>query len=89
MAMNPADPGLEDVKSAIQEECARFNIRAIRADEIEHSEEITHHRCKESRGQLRRPQAWPSDFSPDVPILRPAPWDRAGTQNAKVPRLPK
>jgi nucleoside 2-deoxyribosyltransferase len=30
------------VKRAIQEECARFNIRAVRADDIEHSEEITH-----------------------------------------------
>jgi hypothetical protein len=42
MAINRDDPGLEDVKTAIQEEFARFNIRAIRADDIEHSEEITH-----------------------------------------------
>jgi hypothetical protein len=34
-------PELEDVKQAIQEECARFKIRAKRSDEIEHSDEIT------------------------------------------------
>ena len=42
MAIDPEKPELEDVKGAIQEECARFNIRAIRADDIEHSGEITH-----------------------------------------------
>jgi len=42
MAIDSRKPELEDVKRAIQQECARFNIRAIRADDIEHSGEITH-----------------------------------------------
>jgi hypothetical protein len=42
MAIDPGKPELEDVKRTIQQECARFNIRAIRADDIEHSGEITH-----------------------------------------------
>jgi hypothetical protein len=42
MMMDPGDPSLEDVKGTIQEEFARVGIRAIRADDIEHSDEITH-----------------------------------------------
>lgn len=41
MMIDPEKPELEDVKQAIQEECARFGIRATRADDIEHSGEIT------------------------------------------------
>jgi hypothetical protein len=41
MMIDPEKPELEDVKQAIREECARFGIRATRADEIEHSNEIT------------------------------------------------
>jgi hypothetical protein len=41
MAIDPQQPELEDVKGAIKEECAKFNIKAIRADEIEHSGQIT------------------------------------------------
>lgn len=41
MMIDPEKPELEDVKQAIKEECARFGIRATRADEIEHSREIT------------------------------------------------
>lgn len=41
MMIDPEKPELEDVKQAIQEECARFKIRATRADDIEHSGEIT------------------------------------------------
>lgn len=41
MMIDPGKPELEDVNRAIQEECARFGIRATRADEIEHSNEIT------------------------------------------------
>jgi hypothetical protein len=41
MTIDPGKPELEDVKQAIQEECARFGVRATRADEIEHSGEIT------------------------------------------------
>ena len=41
MMIDPGKPELEDVKRAIQEECARFGIHATRADEIEHSGEIT------------------------------------------------
>jgi Nucleoside 2-deoxyribosyltransferase len=41
MMMDPGDPTLEDVKGTIQEEFAA-GIRAIRADDIEHSGEITH-----------------------------------------------
>ena len=42
MMMDPDNLELEDVKRAIQEECARFGIHATRADEDEHSGEITH-----------------------------------------------
>jgi hypothetical protein len=42
MMMDPEQPELEDVKVAIQEEFARVGVRAIRADDIEHGEEITH-----------------------------------------------
>jgi len=42
MMMDPENLELEDVKRAIQEECARFGIHATRADEDEHSGEITH-----------------------------------------------
>jgi hypothetical protein len=41
MMIDPTQPGLEDVKQAIKEEFARFEIRATRSDEIEHSDEIT------------------------------------------------
>jgi hypothetical protein len=41
MMIDPERPELEDVKHTIQEECARFGIRATRSDEIEHSGEIT------------------------------------------------
>jgi hypothetical protein len=41
MMIDPGKPELEDVKRAIREECARFQIRATRSDEIEHSNEIT------------------------------------------------
>jgi hypothetical protein len=41
MMIDPERPELEDIKQAIREECARFGIRATRADEIEHSNEIT------------------------------------------------
>ena len=41
MMIDPDKPELEDVKQAIKEECARFQIRAVRSDEIEHSNEIT------------------------------------------------
>jgi hypothetical protein len=41
MMIEPGKHELEDVKQAIKEECARFQIRAIRSDEIEHSNEIT------------------------------------------------
>jgi hypothetical protein len=41
MMIDPNKPDLEDVKRTIQEEFARFGIKAIRADDIEHSGEIT------------------------------------------------
>lgn len=41
MTIDPTKPELEDVKRAIQEEFARFSIKAVRADDIEHSGEIT------------------------------------------------
>jgi nucleoside 2-deoxyribosyltransferase len=42
MMMDPDHPELENVKTTIREEFARVNIRAVRADEIEHLGEITH-----------------------------------------------
>ncbi len=49
MMMDPAQPQLEDVRAAIREEFARVGIRAIRADDIEHSGEITHRILEEIR----------------------------------------
>ena len=49
MMIDPNRPELEDVKRAIAEECARFGIRATRADEIEHSGEITQRILEEIR----------------------------------------
>ena len=42
MMIDPGKPDLEGVKRAIQEEFARFGIKAVRADDIEHSGEITY-----------------------------------------------
>ena len=42
MMMDSGKPELEDVKQVIQEEFARFGIKAVRADDIQHSGEITH-----------------------------------------------
>lgn len=41
MMFDPSKPDLDDVKHAIKDVCAKFSIRATRADEIEHSDEIT------------------------------------------------
>jgi hypothetical protein len=49
MMMDPAQPDLEDLKATIREEFARVGIRAIRADDIEHSGEITHRILDEIR----------------------------------------
>ncbi|MEK7995376.1 MAG: nucleoside 2-deoxyribosyltransferase [Planctomycetota bacterium] len=49
MMMDPARPELEDVNAAIREEFERVGIRAIRADDIEHSGEITHRILEEIR----------------------------------------
>ncbi|MBL8173408.1 MAG: hypothetical protein JNK48_01985, partial [Bryobacterales bacterium] len=49
MMMDQDRPELEDVKQAIQEEFARFRIKAVRADEIEHSGEITNRVLEEIR----------------------------------------
>lgn len=40
MMIDPGDPELGDVKKTLQETCARYDIRAVRADDIEHSGEI-------------------------------------------------
>lgn len=42
MMIDPAKPELEDVKQTFQEEFARVGVKALRADDIEHSGEITH-----------------------------------------------
>jgi hypothetical protein len=49
MMMDRGRPELEDVKRAIQEEFARFDIKAVRADDIEHSGEITNRILDEIR----------------------------------------
>ena len=41
MAMDPEKPELEDVHTAIKESCEKFGIKAVRVDEIEHSDVIT------------------------------------------------
>ncbi len=41
MAINPDVPEIEDVFVAIKETCRAFGIKAQRADEIEHSDQIT------------------------------------------------
>ncbi len=41
MWMDKSQPELDDVCNAIKEICNKFNIRAIRADDVEHSDKIT------------------------------------------------
>jgi nucleoside 2-deoxyribosyltransferase len=41
MPIDPNLPDLEDVHFAIKEVCSKFEISAIRADEIEHQRQIT------------------------------------------------
>ena len=41
MQLDPQKPDLEDVYNTIKDCCAQFGITAVRADEIEHEEEIT------------------------------------------------
>ncbi len=41
MSMDPANPSLEDVVNAIKETCTTFELQALRADDVEHQDEIT------------------------------------------------
>jgi hypothetical protein len=41
MAMDPMNPNLEDVVNAIKETCTAFGLQALRADDVEHQDEIT------------------------------------------------
>jgi hypothetical protein len=49
MWINPNEPQLSDVKDVVKEVFGEFNIRAIRADEIEHSDGITDRIVEEIR----------------------------------------
>ncbi len=41
MPMDPRKPELEDVSEAIKEVCAEYELRAFRADDLQHQEQIT------------------------------------------------
>ena len=41
MSMDPTNPNLEDVVNAIKETCTAFGLQALRADDVEHQDEIT------------------------------------------------
>ena len=41
MSMDPTNPHLEDVVSVIKESCTAFGLQALRADDVEHQDEIT------------------------------------------------
>ncbi len=41
MHMDSNKPEIEDIKNAIKEICRKFNLKAVRADDIEHQDKIT------------------------------------------------
>lgn len=41
MSMDPTNPHLEDVVNVIKETCTAFGLQALRADDVEHQDEIT------------------------------------------------
>lgn len=63
MPINPNRPELEDIYVAIKEACEMFDIKAVRADSIEHQERITDVVLK----QIRNCEFLIADLSDDRP----------------------
>ncbi len=63
MMMDKAHPELDDVCNAVKEVCLRFDIKALRADDVEHQERIT----DVILDQIRRSEFLVADLSGERP----------------------